>query len=547
MQEIGKRTLGACGALWLAASPLAAQRADEVVEVVEVEVPVQVLVDGRPVRGLAREDFVLRAAGKRRAIVGFREVDLEALGAGRSPEALPLSARRHFVLLFDLAFATPANIARAREAAIRVLEEDFLPSDLVSLGTLSTSRGLQIILGFTPDHQQVRRALEPMRLTLLREAVGDPLGLAITTGADDPAATEVVTARGAEGVDLSVLERQAADAELAAGYDLLIRSFEELAELLRPVEGAKHVIYLSAGASSRILFGLGVQSEAERDQIVAENEAAMLGNYAGATLEGRFGSTSVLVDFEKMLKEFVRSGASIQAIDIAGLRAEAAGLASADDTLFFMADTTGGHHIRNHNDLDAAMNKILDRTTVSYVMTFQAPPRRRAGQYEQIGVRLAKRLRGARVFHRPGYHSPVPYGELSPVARRAEAARRLLAPEGRNEIGIAVVVEPAGGEATDARGPTAYAIAVEIDAASVRAAGSSTGSSAVEVYAYVFAADGRIVAALDQHLPPPTFGEGVLEASFRVGLDAGRYEVRVLARESDSGASATHVVALEVP
>ena len=527
----------------LVGAGLFAQTAGEVVVVVEVEVPVHVLVNGKPVRGLRQEDFILRAAGRKREIIGFREVDLQALDRDEAGTALPLSARRHFLLLFDLAFAAPVNIARAQDAALGVLADDFLPSDLVSVGTLSTSRGLRILLGFTPDHEQVRQAVVRLRVASLREAAADPLGLTLGSGIGDPFAPGSLAARGAESVDLTTLEEQVEEAQLIAGYDMLIRSLNQLAELLRPIDGAKHVIYLSAGASSRILFGAGVQSEAERQQIVDDNEAAMLGLSYSATLAGRFGDTSTLVNFEKTLKELVRSGSSIQAIDIGGLRAEAAGLSSGDDTLFFMADTTGGHHIRNHNDLGAAMNKILERTSVSYILSFQAPPGRRSGKYEKISVRLSKRIKGARIHHRPGYHSPVPYAELSLEARRAQAARWLLAEQRYDDLDVAVRAE----RTTDPGSWSSYAITVKVGAASVRAASLPTGANEIEIYVYVFAAGGRIVAFFDKLLPPPTETDGELRTNVNLLLESGTYEVRTLVREAGSGATSTRVLKLEVP
>ena len=516
---------------------LFAQRGEESVDVVEVSVPVQVLVRGKPVRGLTRDDFVLRAARKKRDIVGFREVDLGAI----APDAdVPLSGRRHFVLLFDLAFAQPSNIVRAQEAALRVLSDDFLPSDMVSVATLTLGGGLQVQLGFTPDHEQARQAVASLGVGALRDAAADPLGLTVASEGDS--APGPISARGEQSVDLEALERAISDAQLSGAYDVLIRSMNRLAELLQGVDGAKHVIYLSAGAASRVLFGTGVDTEAERQGIIDDNEAVMLGNNYAATLEGRFGTTSILIGFEKMLKEFVRSGSSIQAIDIAGLRAEAAGLASGDDTLFFMANTTGGNHIRNHNDFDLAMNKILTRTSVSYVLSFQAPPSRRDGQYEKIQVKLARKIRGAEVLHRPGYHSPRPYSDLSPEARRAQSARWLLGDEERSELDVAVRIE----ETASARLRKAYSIVVEIGGDSIRSVSRATWPADTEIYVYVFASDDRIIESFDESLRPPERSER-FRSDFPVALEPGSYEVRVLVRELGSGAASLRIVLLDVP
>jgi hypothetical protein len=80
-------------------------------EAVTVDV---VVLDGRdrPVKGLSREDFVVREDGSPRVIDGFREVDVEA-AAPPAAEAAPADAAlasnegalpdrgRIFVILFD--------------------------------------------------------------------------------------------------------------------------------------------------------------------------------------------------------------------------------------------------------------------------------------------------------------------------------------------------------------------------------------------------------------------------------------------------------------
>src|SRR6185503_3054844 len=63
-----------------------------------VEVPVQVVRGGQPVRGLTAADFTVWAGKQRQQIVGFETLDVDALqAAGASAvNRLPASARRHF-------------------------------------------------------------------------------------------------------------------------------------------------------------------------------------------------------------------------------------------------------------------------------------------------------------------------------------------------------------------------------------------------------------------------------------------------------------------
>ncbi|MBN2346775.1 MAG: hypothetical protein JXO51_10340 [Candidatus Aminicenantes bacterium] len=93
--------------LWLllAAAPLQAQTEEpirETVSVVNVEVPVRVFAAGRPVSGLAKEDFTIREDGKEQPINGFAFFQKRMNPAaalvrdGRAAEG----AGRHFVLVF---------------------------------------------------------------------------------------------------------------------------------------------------------------------------------------------------------------------------------------------------------------------------------------------------------------------------------------------------------------------------------------------------------------------------------------------------------------
>src|SRR3954454_1613671 len=91
-------------------------------EVTVVEVPVQVVKDGEPVRGLTAKDFELYDGRKKVPVTGFEVLDLTApIPAAGTPAAaaqqqVPVSARRHFLMLFDLSNSEPKSILKARQA-----------------------------------------------------------------------------------------------------------------------------------------------------------------------------------------------------------------------------------------------------------------------------------------------------------------------------------------------------------------------------------------------------------------------------------------------
>jgi hypothetical protein len=97
-----------------ASSPRTDGRLTESTSVTLVEVPVQVVRNGEPVRGLKASDFEIVEGRQTRPITGFDVVDLAAPENRLLSADIPAAGKRHFLLLFDLANSKPKTIARAQ-------------------------------------------------------------------------------------------------------------------------------------------------------------------------------------------------------------------------------------------------------------------------------------------------------------------------------------------------------------------------------------------------------------------------------------------------
>ena len=138
----------------------------------------QVLEDGKPVRGLTAADFEAFDGKTPRAITAFEVVDLAASSStGAAPAAAPAAApspaaRRHFMLFFDLYFTTTRSLVAAEEAARKLLAEGLHPTDLVGIAFFSNARGVTVPLNFTADRAQAAAALDDFRALLVRDEAG---------------------------------------------------------------------------------------------------------------------------------------------------------------------------------------------------------------------------------------------------------------------------------------------------------------------------------------------------------------------------------------
>src|SRR3954470_11539805 len=561
--------LGAAGlslVLLMGVAPAAAQTFSGSTEVVEVEVPVQVVRDGQPVRGLTAADFVLYEGRKKLAIAGFHAVDL-ASPAARG--GVPAAGRRQLLLLFDLVFASPKGVVAAREAARSLVLKGVRPGDLVGVATYSRAHGSQILLGFTSDRRQVDAALDSLG-AVRDDKAGDPLRLVLKRGGDRPQvagpSVEADTARSnelidAQGGQLANLGRESTREDEKAAATALTRATAQLAQMLRGLPGRKQILYFSEGFNSALLTGgggptghpgsLGIGADA-----VAQNQDALQQDRANQDVvlsdsEKDFGSTHAVNALERMLEELRRSDCVIQAVDIGGLRAggeQAPGARSGgQETLLTMARDTGGELVRNSNDLAGAMSGILDRTSVTYVLSFQ-PETGKPGEYHKLRVELKNAPRGTHVSHRPGYFSPKPYRQLNPLEKLFEASSRLMGGEEAGTVPGAVLAAPFRGAADRGYVP----VLIEADGPAPLG-GEPPASLPVEVYVYALDAAGAIQDFLYQQLglDVAKAGAGLRQGGLKfvghLDFPPGKYSLRTLVRNGASGAFSLRVLPLPVP
>ena len=152
--------VAAVGAVLAAAQEAKPPAFDATVNVVAV--PVFVTDgQGRAVAGLRKEDFIVQDDGDPVEVVGFEAFDSGDPAMADRLEEAP-AARRQFLLLFDLSFSSISGLVRARRAAESFVADKLRPTDLAAVATLSVNHGVRVLLTFTSDHAQVRRAIQTL-------------------------------------------------------------------------------------------------------------------------------------------------------------------------------------------------------------------------------------------------------------------------------------------------------------------------------------------------------------------------------------------------
>jgi VWFA-related protein len=553
---------------------VAQQTFTESTQVLAVEVPVQVVKDGEPVRGLTANDFDLYDGRKKVPITGFEVLDLAAAPAATPgappPPPVPVSARRHFLLLFDLSYSEPKSILKARQASQKVVDT-MHPTDLVAVATYTILQGPQLVIGFTPDRRQIAAAIETLGSPKLIDRSPDPLKLVLSETyntrfqSEGPANTGhganvgLREAKEAELLDsLQNFANATKNAERTAQTQQVLgltRSFAELARLMAEVEGRKYVVYLSEGYDSSLVSGkalTGGQSAEDAEPIQdIGNSDRIRANTSATGADDKFGSTQAQNAVEKMLEAFRRADCVVQAVDIGGLRAgnDQSGTQRGQgrEALFNMAKSTGGEFFENYNDLSAAMGQMLRRTGVTYVLSFQPADVKSDGAFHNLKVELKNAPRGARVVAKPGYYAPVPYKQQGVQQKLLEAASDLMSKDS-GEIASSVLAAPLGDGGAKAYVP----VVIEVDGPSLLA-GKQDSKLPVEIYIYALDQQGSIQDFLTQTVGfdltkiDSQLRQSGLKFFGHVDLPPGTYSLRTLVRNGTTGATSLRVSELKVP
>jgi VWFA-related protein len=527
-------------------------------EVVSVDVPIQVTVSGEPARSLTAADFAVYEGRKRLKIAGFETIDLAAAGAAE--RAVPAAARRYFLLLVDLSHSDPKAVTRAL-AASRSLLEILHSSDLVAVATYRLTAGPQLILGFTSDRRQIEAALETLGLPQLFDRAPDPLRLslgslrrdvntvAVTTniGLADPfqraadAAPAVAEFLAAAAIDSARSDRSVQKVQV----EDFVRSLSTFGRLLSDVDGRKYVVLLSEGYDSSLLTGT-VDAEKEAEM----QEQAMSGEGWRIDSEARFGSTEAGNDVERMLEELRRADCVVQAVDIGGLRAEAEQgfqRRGGRESLLQLARGTGGELFESFNDLTAALNRMWQRTSFTYLLTVEPEKLVADGSYHRLRIELKAPLRGAQVSARQGFYAPKPYAEQDPLEKLLQTANQVMSGEERNDVDLSVLAVPVRTE-----GEKSY-VSLQVEAGGESLLrGAQPPKLPVEVYIYALDGGGAVhdfvteTLGFDLAKAATVLRQGGLKFAAHLELLPGDFSLRVLVRNGATGLFGLKVVPLRV-
>jgi VWFA-related protein len=506
----------------------------ESITVSYVEVPVTVVDgSGNPVRGLTAANFKLFDQGKEVPVASIDTIDFASKESMSAVSPVNPSARRKFLLLFDLSFSKPASLARAQEAARKFVEKSVEPRDLVGVGTIDR-KGFRLVAAMTTDRKLVADAINnPVQMR-----TDDPLHLG-RTGIAIEASTHEGGAKGrAEMADEQLAaiigssmtqHHETVRAEVEKEMDFL----GELATTLRSVPGRKQLVFLSEGFNPRIVQG----SEARED-------LSYQPSVYDSSDDQRFGSNSASTALRRMADAFRGSDVVLHALDIQGLRVDndvaSGGFVNSNDSLRLLAQPTGGMVFKNANKIETDFERMIHAQEVVYVLSFQAPAVK-PGRFHELKVKLVNVPSGSTAFARAGYYEA---GTETKEARSVTNAEIIMNDVEQKDLRTASLAAAFPTTAAEAQVP----VIVEVNGTDLLK-DQKENKAAVDMYVYAFDENGTVVDRLYQQLGLDLTKVGQklkangLKYWATLALPPGRYAVKTLVvAGSKKGFARTEVV-----
>lgn len=420
------------------------QQSGETVRVETQIVQVDVVVTdkaGKLVSNLTRDDFQVYEDGKPQSLAFFSVgtvarpaswLRAEPKTAGKNPErarATEASAGRYIVLAVDDLHLAPGNLAQAKQALLKFIEQQLAGEDQIAL--ITTSGTLGLYEQFTNDRAVLQRAIN--RLSLQERSVNTTMDIPRIT----PYQAELIERNDREALQIAVQELVArtgipasmavqevqTKARLIVAENVSITTatlgtLENVIRGLRELNGRKVVVLLSDG----FLLGLG-SSQGREYELRRITDAAT-----------RAGVVIYSLDTRGLVAVIPGGDASQPGgfLDLSGTRSriESASVEAQRDGLNALAYDTGGFAVFNNNDLNLGLQKVLADNEVYYVLAYEPETLWRDGRFHKIEVKIKDRPE-LKVRTRKGYLAPDEKAERKAAEKAEREAEKLkeLPPE----------------------------------------------------------------------------------------------------------------------
>jgi len=383
---------------------------------------------GKDLLMLKKEDFTVLEDGKPQniAIFELQKLDSEpsstavASSSGpppaiakaqqittRAPGEIQYRDRRLMVFFFDLSSMPPTDQVRAGKAALKFIDQQMKPSDLVALMTFSTK--LEVKQDFTDNRDQLREAIKELRI-----GEGSDLAGEASTGSEDEA--DNGAAFQADESEFNIFNT-----------DRKLGALESAAKMLANLPEKKALIYFSSG--------VGKTGMENQSQLQSTMNAAIRANVSFYP-----------VDSQGLQASVPGGDASQAASRGSGIfsgstqRGQASRRQDQQETLVSLASGTGGKAFLDDNDLSLGIVQAQEDIRSYYIVGYYSGNDASDGKFRRIQVRLQAPHNTAKLDYRNGYYASKEFAKFTESDKEQQLEEALAQGDPVTDLPIAMEI-----------------------------------------------------------------------------------------------------------
>ena len=326
-----------------------------------------------------------------------------AIASGKQGE-IKYKDRRLLVLFFDQAGMAVSEQVRARDAALKFIQKQISPSDLVAVMTFATD--LNVVQDFTGDRAQLVKVVKGL-------AIGET---GLSTSTSDDSAVDTGAAYSQDDSEFTIFNT---DRKLAA--------LESAVKALGKLSEKKALVYISSGMQ---LTGTDNQA-----QLRATVNAAIRSNVAFYPIDAKgLTAAAPLGDATQGSQggQGMFSGSS--------QRAAQSNDQQRQETLYTLASDTGGKVFLDQNDLSLGIVQAQKDVASYYILGYYSTFTELDGRYHRIKVALNNRNLTARLDYRTGYFASKEFRQFTSSDRERQLQEALMLGDPMTDLTLALEV-----------------------------------------------------------------------------------------------------------
>ena len=506
--------------------------------------------NGKPVDNLKASDFLVTEDGKPQQIGVFEFQKLsneavpapppalqqrtEVVAAAAPPAVKPLTAieiapekpgdlkyrdKRLMVMFFDMTSMPIQDQMRAQAAALKFLNTQMTASDLMAIMTFASD--IKVVEDFTDDRDALTQDIKKL-------VIGEGQGLDETVS--DDSASDTGAAFQQDDTEFNIFNT---DRQLSA--------LESAVKMLASLNEKKALVYFASGMTRN-----GLDNQA---QLQATINAAIRSNVSFYPIDARgLVASAPLGDATKSSPggQAMYSGSSARAVT--------GNFQGQQETLYTLASDTGGKALLDNNDLSMGIVQAQKDISSYYIIGYYSANEALDGRFRRVKIALKDKDTAARVAkldYRQGYYASKEFGKLNTTDKERQLADALMLGDPVTDIDIAVEID----YFRLAHDRYFVPVVAKIPGSELELARhGGAESTRIDFIGQVKDSAGKIVQNVrdtaEVKLKGQTatdLGKHPLEYDTGFTLAPGKYNLKFLARENETGKMGTYEINFVIP